>query len=332
MAHAREQRILGHFLHAVDDGALPVTDAQRDEVLNAHVEAMATALLLDRRLVEVVGLLEGRDIDYRVLKGAAIATLDYPDPSLRSFGDVDLLVRAEQFDDAVAALEANGCRRQYPEPRPGFDRRFGKGTSFDGPDGYEVDLHRTFVAGPFAQFVDPAELFERTEAFVIGSSKLKALGREERMLHACFHAALGAAPPRLVPLRDVAQILLNGDLDFSLIEELCTRWRARVVLSHAIRATWATFELADVVPLSVWAHGYTPDADELRSMTSYTAGTDYTVQAFAAVRAVRGLGAKAAYIRALLLPKNSYLDGRDGGQVRRWRRAARTLRRRRATV
>jgi hypothetical protein len=330
MVEVTEQRIVGHLVDAIEDGAMPVTEAQRDEALAQHLEYMAAAMMLDRRLLEVVSLFEAEAIDYRALKGAALATLDYPSPSLRCFGDIDLLVPSERFDDAVAVLLAAGCTRQYPEPRRGFDSRFGKGASFNGPDGFEIDLHRTFVAGPFAQFVDPAELFARYETFAVADRKVKALALEERFLHACFHAALGNAPARLVPLRDVAQFLLSHELDVGTVETLCTRWRGRVVLSHAICTTWSAFELADVVPLSAWAHSYHPTADEQRSMRPYMAGTDYTVRAIAAVRAVHGTTAKASYVRALLFPNRSYIEGRDAGQLRRWRRAARKMLQRRS--
>ena len=38
--------------------------------------------------------------------------------------------------------------RESAEPRPGFDRRFGKGVCLVRPDGVQVDLHRTLAAGP----------------------------------------------------------------------------------------------------------------------------------------------------------------------------------------
>ena len=69
--------------------------------------------------------------------------VDYADPAVRSFMDLDVLIRAHDIGRAVEALAAAGFRRTLAEPRPGFDRRFDKGMTLIGPARYELDLHRT---------------------------------------------------------------------------------------------------------------------------------------------------------------------------------------------
>ena len=140
LAHCRSQRVTGFLALAVREGALPTRPDQAKEADTAHREAMSTVLVLERLLLDTADLLTGEGIAVRALKGSSVAHLDYPAPELRSFGDVDLLVRSEQFDDAVAALGRAGHRRRFPQPRPGFDRRFSKGTSFVTDMGTEIDL------------------------------------------------------------------------------------------------------------------------------------------------------------------------------------------------
>ena len=82
------------------------------------------------------------------------------------------------------------------EPRPGFDSRFSKGAAFTMPGGRDIDLHRTFVSGPFGLSVDLGGLFATSTPFVVGGRRLLGLGRTERFLHACYHAALGRGTPR----------------------------------------------------------------------------------------------------------------------------------------
>jgi len=238
------ERVPGLLAQAIDEDALPATEQQRRDALQAHTDSMCLALILEKQLVALVEALVAAGIDYRVLKGSAVAHLDYHDPSMRSFGDVDLLVPGDDYDRALALLSRLGCERQYPEPRPGFDRRFGKGVSLQAR-GYEVDLHRTFVAGPFAQLITPEDLFATSSTFDIGGWSLLALAPEERFLHACFHALLGDAPPRLVPLLDVVQILLSTPLDLDKVRHLCASWRAEAVMARAISLAWRTFDLAD---------------------------------------------------------------------------------------
>ncbi len=55
---------------------------------------------------------------------------------------------------ARGARQDAGGRRRFSEVRPGFDRRWGKGACVVAADGTELDVHRTFVAGPFGLTVD----------------------------------------------------------------------------------------------------------------------------------------------------------------------------------
>ncbi len=64
---------------------------------------------------------------------------------------------------------------------------------------------------------------------------------------------LGNAPPRLVPLRDIAQMLLCGSVDPDRVRTVAAAWRGEAVVKHAIMTAWATLRLTDVVALSAWA-------------------------------------------------------------------------------
>ena len=105
-------------------------------------------------------MLESAGVRHVLLKGAALATAVYADPSLRPFGDVDLLLDPGRFVDGIAALRAAGAVRWLPEVRRGFDGRFAK----DVPvlfGGGAIDLHRTLIAGPFGRRIPVGELIER---------------------------------------------------------------------------------------------------------------------------------------------------------------------------
>ena len=56
---------------------------------------------------QLLRLLEAHEIPCAIIKGAA-AAMAYPHPSLRSMGDVDLLVKRSDFERAAALLEENG--------------------------------------------------------------------------------------------------------------------------------------------------------------------------------------------------------------------------------
>ena len=312
------ERIPGLLLLAIEEQRFPATGRQWDQAAWGHLQSMRSALALERLLLQVVDAFEAAGIDHRVLKGSAHAHLDYPDPALRSFGDIDVLVPTAQYDGAVTALGSVGAWRRVPELRPGFDRRFGKGGSFVTPEGLEIDLHRLFTSGPIGLAMNPDDLFVDRDSFEIGRRPLPALSRELRFLHACFHAVLGSPTrsPRLASLRDVAQILLHPALDSERVTSVCTAWHAQAVVSAAVRATWETFQLADILPLTVWAYGYEPDRQAEANLRLYEPGVPFSAQAAAGISVIRGVRPKAAYLRALALPGRPYR-----------RRALRSLRR-----
>ncbi|HUP75827.1 MAG TPA: nucleotidyltransferase family protein, partial [Acidimicrobiales bacterium] len=102
------QRLDGLLTRAIKTGALAATDAQRAAAAALHRRTTMRSLSLERLLLDVVDSFTTHDIAYRVLKGSAIAHTAYPDPSMRSFCDVDVLVPAASFDAAVATMTDHG--------------------------------------------------------------------------------------------------------------------------------------------------------------------------------------------------------------------------------
>lgn len=317
-----ESERLGPLLaEAAAAGALILDENQREEAFAAQERAMRVCVLLERTLLATAELLDDAGISFRVLKGPAVARLDYPDPAWRAFGDVDLLVPSAAYDETLAVLGAAGARRRFAEVRPGFDRRFGKGATLVAPDGTQLDVHRSFAAGPFGIALAAAELFAATDRVEVGGRELPALGRELRFLHACYHAALGDAVARVVALRDVAQLLLATPLDLDRARSIARGWRGEAVVARAVCLAWERLAL-EPGPAVAWAASYRPDRFESRALLAYTgASRSYATQLAAGLRAVNGFPAKAAYVRALLLPSGDYVARHDGGYAHRLRRA-----------
>ncbi len=108
LAATRLARVEPQLAAAVADDANRATAAQVEDAQLLHARAMATVLLLDRQLLEVAELFDRAGVDFVVLKGAASAHLDRPDPSDRSYGDVDVLVPAPHIDRAEGLMTDGG--------------------------------------------------------------------------------------------------------------------------------------------------------------------------------------------------------------------------------
>jgi hypothetical protein len=309
--------VLGQLRASVDTGALPASDEQRQEVRAAHRTVLLRVLSLESHLVDVHAVLTDAGVDCRVLKGSAYAHLDYPEPALRSFVDIDLLFRPAEIDRAVATLVAAGFTRTLAEPRPGFDRRFDKGATLRGAAGFEVDVHRTLVLGPWGVRVDLDALWDEGEPFTVGGRTLTALSAPNRFLHACYHAALGDWPLRLGSLRDVAE-LVPAD-EHALIRR-ARAWGVQAVVAAAVADSCRLLGVAPTGPLRSWAAAYVPTRREEHWLGLHTQEhKTFAAQAVATLPVLPGLRDKAAYLRALVMPAGQYTDGRHTSALSRFR-------------
>lgn len=328
LAEAKSQRILGLLWSAVADGALAATAEQAAQLNEVHVDALCGELLRERVLLSTARLLSGSGLDHRVLKGPAVAHLDYPDPALRSFADIDLLVRSDQWDDAVGLLRTARWEREFPEPRPGFDRRFSKGVAFRHPQlPAELDLHRTLAFGPFGLSVRLEDLWDNSQPLTLGEETLQALDAVGRFLQSCFTAVLFFDdPPRLVPQRDIAQMLLSGRVDLDRAIRVARSWEAEAVLRRGIEVAWEALGLDPSDEAVQRIRSLRVPPRQLKALDVYLLpGRSYVGLCVAATRAISRPSDKVRYLSALAFPRRAFLSPRYASRSRRWLVAARQL-------
>lgn len=311
----RNERLGGLAVAALDAGALELPDEGRAELFQRHREDMVRCLALEQTLLGLARAFEDAGVDFVVLKGPAIAHAVYPNPSWRPFIDIDLLVRTRAWRKACAVLEARGCVRRLPEPRPGFDERFGKAAVHVTPDGHQVDLHRTLVIGPYGLWMQPDDLFGRTATFPLAGRQLRRLDDTGLLLHACVHAALGQRVPFGQQLRDVSQVVAAGSIDVPSLEDWANRWRLGPVVRRA-------FELEARAIGSAWPTSLRGvlerpgAARDQRLVDAYS--TDRRRRggtAVATLRAIPDLRGRLAYVAALAFPRREFLTRRAEGSA-----------------
>ena len=294
----------GLLVAAVVDGALDADAARRREAAELEIELTDRRMGLETRSAAPLAVLDGAGIELRLLKGPALAALDYPDVQQRPTSDLDLLVRAEQIDRAVEALVAAGGTWIDPEPTEGYVRLAGKGATVMLPDGLEVDLHRILVWGPFGVRVPDDELWATRRAFEYAGTLRYGLGREETLLHLAQHLlVLGAVRAREV--RDVGQVLCSPELDVERLLVLAHRWGQEAVLATAIRMADRDLLLAPGAhPLSSWAAGYPVSVrDRLWLRTEQPVGRLHGLEAAAVYAELPGTTPRRVFRKATLQPR-----------------------------
>ena len=322
LVRLRGNKVTGFAVAGAEAGWLDLSSEQMAELLEAHRQAMLAPLAVERGLLELGTELNRENVEFVVLKGPALAHTVYPDPSWRYFGDLDLLVRGEDWERTCTLLANLGYRRALPEPRAGFDLRFGKAAEFRHEKGIEVDLHRTLVVGPFGLWIEPEALFEGTTELPLWNRAFRRLNDTLLQIHACMHASLGWRPPLKVPVRDVAQVAYCASVDWEGLAEQAGRWKLRAVVRHALETASETLAI-ELPPGAASVFVERPSRMERRALEGYV--TDRRSRGGTSVNtlaAIPGLRAKFAYIRALIFPGRDFLGARSGAPqasyMRRW--------------
>jgi hypothetical protein len=307
---AEAHRVLGLLTAAVREGALVLHDPSR-----LDLEAMARAwfghdLRLERLLLCARTRLRASGIESRVLKGVALAHTAYREPGMRVFGDVDVLVPSGRVHEAVAILEDElATSRVQPELRPGFDERFGKEVMLRA-DGLELDLHRIFVEGALGLSIATDDLFAPPYRFGMGGEELEALPMPQRLLHACYAAALGDRSPRLISLRDIAQLVLYERPNLADVLLMARRWQCESVVARAVSSAWDRLALLDRPPIVEWAARYSPSRRERLLLAAHEGPARAFTRHLAALVVLPGVRDRVAYAAAIAWPQPAYLHAR----------------------
>jgi hypothetical protein len=295
---AKPEKLVGLLDQAVADGVVSVPEEVAVEIGEAAVAVAAWCLLVERHTLVVHDLLDVAGIEHRFLKGPTIAHRYEPHAGLRSFVDVDVLVRGDDIAAVVSTLEAHGHHRNQPEFRPGYDATWAKSVTMRASNGIEVDVHRVFASGPFGLRASPAPLWARGPATVVlGGSALPCLDPEATCVQACVHATTGTRT-RLSTWRDVARLVLAADA--AAVDRLASALGVGACVTRAAQRSWSVLslvadeEVAQLLlrPISPreqgWLDLYVEKGDDFRALT------------LAGIRAVPGLRNRAALVRVLV--------------------------------
>jgi hypothetical protein len=325
--------VLGLLVAAVD-GDLAIDDDRRAELMDLHRHWCAHDLRLERMLVQVADRLDRDQIDFVVLKGPALAHTRYPDASMRLFADLDLLVPSGQVTAASRTIgEVLDAAPELPELRTGFDDRFGKevmlrtAATAHAPDGYEIDLHRTLIAGALGLTIPLDSLFEATATVALGGRTLPVLGRLPTLLAASYQASISDNPPRLAAARDLAQIVADDPPPVDDLIAEARRWRATAVVTDALTRTWRTLELPPDPYVDQWRARARPGTLERVLLHAHLAPGHVYWRLLAALLVIPGVEPRYRYLTAIVAPQTTYLERRASSLPAHARRSWRSLNR-----
>jgi hypothetical protein len=309
---AQQTRLIGPLLAAAAAGDVLLPGELEADLLGRQERALLWCIHLEARLLEAREWFDAAGgVQHLVIKGPAIAYLDVPNPSMRTFADIDLLVTGADLDRAVQILDAHGASPPWAQRRPGFDRRFAKSTTRTFTDGVEFDVHRTLASGAHGHRIPVAELFEAPDHFDIGGVEFRALKPTHRLLHSAYHLLLGSREPALMNLRDLGCYLADVDLGPDRVVPEAQRWRGTAVLAMAIDLL---AEHLGVCPpaWSAWRQSYELDPHEVELVERHRReGSSFGRAKLDVVRELPSARDRAAYLYALAWPSKAHLASRS---------------------
>lgn len=283
LARARFHHLTGFLATAVLEGVVTVPDdSVKSALWRQWHEELLTCVRLEALAVRTAELLDRAGISWRLTKGAALAHLDYPEPSVRTFGDVDLVIHPSDWSDAFWLLSAHGYRREAPTLPGGYDARYGKGATLTTAEGLEVDLHRRFAIGRFGVTARMEALFAASGSVELAGRRMPVLDPAGRLLHACFHAALGGFRG-LRAFRDVAQLLLVTGADWEETFRIARSWKAEPVVASAIAEAWERLQLDVDHPAHARARSTAVSRRDRRVLQMFARGSGFRSQALSAL-------------------------------------------------
>ena len=192
--------------------------------MQEEVTALVQFAFFRPHLAELLHACTGTRLDLLVLKGAALAETVYPRPSLRRFGDLDVLVHRADAGRARTVLESLGYvvdPLQWDELAGGRD---GQANFFKHTDrgSVVVEMHTELINNDlfFGQVhVEEGGLWSRAQSVHLAGVEAETLGTEDQILHLCLHlAGHSLAAPQ--SLRDIAQVVSVSPIEWPLFVRL----------------------------------------------------------------------------------------------------------------
>jgi hypothetical protein len=223
-----------------------VPDAARRSLAAGLAASRARHLVMTRELARALRHCAADAIDVIVLKGPVLAETVYPDPALRPFSDLDLLVRPGDRRRADAALRALGYEPLADEHSWDFDIAFDGATVYESAAGVRIDLHWMLLTEARYAWnqAGAAAVWERAVPITLAGERALGLAPEDLVLHLATHFAVHHSLTGVLRRWDLALVLAQVPLDWPLLRARADDWRVRQALFFALSAVSAAFPSA----------------------------------------------------------------------------------------
>ena len=222
-----------------------------DELRSVYYRNALRNELLFRTASVLLRQVRGAGLRVAVTKGARLALSLYPDPGLRAFADIDLLVHPGDWPLLQKILEEQGfkaisARQSRFDPKKRFlhwtfSPYYCLGDLF-------IELHFVYL-GLHLPFLSEEDLWASAGTVESGELEITVLSPEYELCYLCLHA-LQHSYSRLLWLTDIAEHATRGKVDWDRAARICRNEGITAGVRHGldlVNALWPG-SLPDDVP------------------------------------------------------------------------------------
>ena len=204
---AAEHGVLGHLAARLGklDGDSVLRETQRALLDGQRAQNLVT-LRMTAELFRVLDQFASAGIGALVVKGPVLAVRAYGDPAMRSYGDVDLLVRQRDIRRATELMLAAGYHAAVSLATIDAGKIPGQYLFSRADSKLLVELHNDFTLRYFPRRLPLETWFERQAYVQLDSREVPALSVEDELVLICVHGAKHLWE-RLMWIADVAALV-----------------------------------------------------------------------------------------------------------------------------
>ncbi len=181
--------------------------------------------LIAAQLGSLLRLLHDAHIPVIVLKGAYLAERVYPDPALRTMGDIDLLAPEACMDEVDRLLQSCGYHPPLGQDWYNDHHRHFHYSASGKKAGVEVHWS---LSNPHGRYrLDLDSLWRHARPVYLSGAPALGLAQEHLLLHLCLHAAADHCfKIGLRPFLDMAYLLAEGPqkFDWASFQDTVIAW------------------------------------------------------------------------------------------------------------
>lgn len=187
---AEEHGVLGHLarrLRELDENLVPA--AIRGQLLDRHRAQVFSTLRMTAEMFRLFDLFAAQGIPALAVKGPVLAMQAYGDPAIRSYGDLDFLIRQRDIRRATESLQDFGYQATVHLRAIDAGNIPGQYLFFKPDANLLVELHNDFTLRYFPRRLPLDKFFERHTLIRLDDHESPALAIEDQLIYICVHGA-----------------------------------------------------------------------------------------------------------------------------------------------